>query len=122
MQNRTRWYLIGAGVLMAVGSFLPWAQAGILSVAGTDGDGIFTLIGGVIVALVGMANRESVATGLGTAIVGGFSLWIVFNVFGNVGIGDYELIGSGLYLTLLASLVATIAGIQLALEARKSSS
>ena len=113
IEAQTRWWLIGTGVLMAIGSFLPWAQAGIFSAAGTDGDGIFTLIGGVVVALVGIANRASVITALGTVVVAGFSIWIVANVFTNFASGDVGSIGSGLYLTGLASLFALIAGFKI---------
>lgn len=119
IDSQTRWWLIGTGVLMAVGTFLAWVQAGIISVAGTDGDGIFTLIGGVIVALVGVANRASIITGLGTLIVAGFSMWIVINIFGNFDTVDIGSIGSGLYLTGLASLFAAISGLKVFGEARR---
>lgn len=120
IESQTRWWLIGTGALMAIGSFLPWARVGIFSVAGTDGDGIFTLIGGVVVALVGTANRASVITGLGTVVVAGFSMWIVTSVFSNFDIGDIGSTGSGLYLTGLASLFALIAGFKVFGQARKA--
>lgn len=53
--------LVG-GLLVIVGSFLPWITAtsgfGSVSVSGMDhgGDGIFTLVLGVIAALIGMAQ------------------------------------------------------------------
>lgn len=120
LEPQTRWWLIGTGVLMAVGSFLPWASAGIFSAAGTDGDGILTLIGGVMVGLVGVANKASLTTGLGTIVVAALSLVIVVNVFGNFGAEDIGLVGSGLYLTGLASLFAAIAGFKVFGESRRS--
>jgi hypothetical protein len=118
IENQTRWWLIGTGVLMAVGSFMPWAQAGIFSVAGTSGDGVFTLIGGVIVALVGIANRASLVTAVGTVAVAGFCLYIVANVFGNFGT-DVSSAGTGLFVTGLASLIAIIGGLKVFGQARR---
>lgn len=49
--------MIGGAALIIVGSFLPWAQIrsifATLSVNGMDGDGILTLAGGVIIAVLG---------------------------------------------------------------------
>lgn len=124
VENKTRWWLIGTGVLMAIGSVLPWVQLGIFSAAGTEGDGVFTLIAGVIVALVGVANRVSIAAGILVAIVAAFSVWIVATVFGNLYDPlaiDGGAVGSGVYLTGLASVFAALAGLQLIGQARKSS-
>jgi hypothetical protein len=114
---QTRWFLIGAGILMAIGSFLPWARAGIFSVAGTEGDGILTLIAGVIIAIVGVANRATLITGIGTVVVAGFSVWVVVNVFNNLS-SDVSSIGTGLVLTGIASLFALIAGVDLIRHSR----
>jgi hypothetical protein len=81
---------------------------------------MFTLIAGVIDALVGIANRASVITGLGTAAVAGFSLWVVWTVISNFASEDLASLGTGVYLTGLASLFALIAGLQLFNQARKS--
>lgn len=56
---------------------------------------------------MGIANRASGVTGIGTVVVAGFSLWIVVGVFSRL---DGSAIGSGLLLTGLASLFALIAG------------
>jgi peptidoglycan/LPS O-acetylase OafA/YrhL len=117
IDDSTRWWLVGSGVLIAVGSFLPWAESGIFSVAGTRGDGIITLIGGVIVALVGIANRESIGAGVGVVVIAGLSLWIAFSVIDRL---EGDSVGAGLILTAIASLVAVIVGIQLILEARRA--
>ncbi|HLF44103.1 MAG TPA: hypothetical protein VJA46_11355 [Acidimicrobiia bacterium] len=126
MRDVTRWWLIGLGALMAAGSFLPWVQAGLFSAAGTSGDGVFTLIGGVIVAIVGLSKQASLVTAGGVVLVAGFSLWVVFNVTGNItgmlvddstfGAATY---GTGLFVTGIASLLAIIAGVQLGNDSRK---
>ena len=106
-----------------VGSVLPWVTAGIFSAPGTDGDGILTLIGGVVVALIGVANRASIVAGIGTVIIAVLALLVVVNVFGNFNLADTEeaaSVGSGLYLTGLASLFALIAGFKVIGQARRS--
>lgn len=118
MEAQTRWWLIGTGLLIAVGSLLPWAQSGIFSAAGTQGDGVFTLIGGVVIALVGVANRASRAAGLVTVLLAGFSVFIVANVYGNLAGVNGGIRGSGLYLTGLASVFAAIAGLKVFTSAR----
>lgn len=124
MEDQTRWWLIGTGALMAIGSFMPWVQAGIISAAGTDGDGIFTLIGGVVIALIGIAKKATVITGLATIVLAGFSLFVVFTVVGNfetVEIFDTQIgsLGTGLFVTGLASFFALIAGFKVLGHARK---
>jgi len=102
---------------------LPWVTAGIFSAPGTDGDGILTLIGGVVVALIGVANRASIVAGIGTVIIAVLALLVVVNVFGNFNLADTEeaaSVGSGLYLTGLASLFALIAGFKVIGQARRS--
>jgi hypothetical protein len=44
----TSWVVIGGIGGAFVGSFLPWASAGIFTVNGTDGDGVMTLIASAI--------------------------------------------------------------------------
>jgi hypothetical protein len=58
-QWRTGWWLVVGGGLISIGSFMPWVTAstvfGTLTRSGLDdgGDGIFTIIIGVAVALIG---------------------------------------------------------------------
>jgi len=48
-QPKTFWWLLGSAALMIVGGFGPWATAfGGLSVSGTNGDGGFLIVGGVL--------------------------------------------------------------------------
>lgn len=106
MEN-VKWGVVAGGILMALGSFLPWATAGIFSVAGTSGDGVITLIVGVLVAIIGFAKRQGAIPGLLVIGGGGLGLFIVYNIFGNL---DADAVGTGLLVTGLGSLVAAIAG------------
>ena len=117
MTDQTRWWLVGTGALMAIGSLLPWVQAGIFSMAGTDGDGVFVLIGGVIIAIIGLAKKATTGTGIGAIVIAGFGLITIGNIFANLSelVTDPDAIlsvspGSGLMVAGLASLFALIAG------------
>ncbi|MDA0270829.1 MAG: hypothetical protein O2919_07335 [Chloroflexi bacterium] len=44
-----------SGSMIIVGALLPWARVGIFSVAGTDGDGMVTLIVGMSIVAVALA-------------------------------------------------------------------
>lgn len=96
---------------MAIGSFLPWARAGFISLAGTDGDGILTLFAGVIIVLLAVVGREkpSMVIRLGTVGLFAVSGFVAFNVFANLAdeLGSSDLftpsVGGGLILTLLAA-------------------
>jgi hypothetical protein len=63
------------GVLVAVGSVLPWVKAtapfvGTLEVSGMEGDGIFTLMLGVVIVAVGLAGAfSSRRTALATVVI-----------------------------------------------------
>jgi len=116
--------LFGAGAII-LGGFLPWVSItsilGTISIAGTDGDGIITLAGGVMIAIVAaiaLAKRHaSIAT---TVIVLAASVGVFFvalNIYGNLE-GATTLteslltnIGVGMWLTLLGALVAFFAGL-----------
>lgn len=52
--NNVKWGPVTGGVLMVLGSLMPWVQAGVVSVAGTSGDDVLTLIGGVLIAVIGL--------------------------------------------------------------------
>lgn len=68
--------VVVGGILVAVGSLLPWATAttgfGSISIAGTDGDGKITLVLGAVAALVGFLSIETTSQGLRvTAFIAG---------------------------------------------------
>jgi hypothetical protein len=108
-------WLIASGAAIALGSLLPWVSAGIFSFAGTEGDGVFTLImGGVIVvlALVGKTSRGVATLVICLAVLSGL---IVANVASNLAdIEPNDLItarpGGGLWLVGAGALAAVAAG------------
>ena len=63
-----------------VGSFFPWAQAGIFSFAGTRG--VITLVLGVIVGVIGFLTPTRWG-GIAAAMLSGFCLFVVGNIFSN---------------------------------------
>lgn len=111
MTDQTRYFLIGAGVLMAIGSFMPWGQAGIFTVSGTQGDGVITLIAGVVIAIIGIAKRASALSGILVILLAGGSGLIVLNVIANF-TDTPESMGTGLFVVGGAALFALIAGVK----------
>ena len=123
---------IGAGVLLALGSLLPWATVsmGLFSASknGTAGDGKLTLVLAVLLVAFGIFVLQR-ALSRGWAIAGGVlsvvSLGIViFEMFDlptptHAGSGSFQIninveIGIGLWLCLIASLMATaVSGVML---------
>jgi hypothetical protein len=66
------WLAFGGAVLLVVGSFMTWAVAGPFKVAGTDGDGWFTLLAGVAAGVQAWRARwgsAAVWAGLGLGLV-----------------------------------------------------
>lgn len=100
------------GAFVAIGSFLPWARVGIFSLAGTDGDGVFTLIIGVVIAVIAFVSKDrpSRPARIGVLLLFGFAFFIAWGVFGNFS-GDMDTVGAGLMLVLLASFVGFLMGI-----------
>lgn len=115
MEN-VRWPVVVGGALIAIGSFLPWAQAGIFSMPGTSGDGVLTLIAGVIILAIGFSKKEGRAPGVGILLLSVISGLIALNVLSNMApIGDVLDLdvpnaGSGLYVVGLGSLIAFASG------------
>jgi hypothetical protein len=113
---------IAGGLLLVLGAFLPWvtvraALLGSLSVSGMEGDGIFFLIGGLLVAALGLwsiLGTPSAAPQLLILSGVGFGALAIFE-FSNVsdGIGGIESefaaasMGPGI-LTLLAGAAAIL--------------
>ena len=116
-KSSTRWWVIGGGIFMAVGSLLPWAQSGIFSVAGTSGDGVITLILGGVAAFVGIARRESFAAAWLVIICGAFGAWIAWGTVGRLDVG---VAGTGVYLTGLSAVVVALSGLDLLRDRRQS--
>jgi hypothetical protein len=128
-QDRTTPSLFaGAGAaLIVVGAFLPWAVVraallGQISKAGTEGDGVFTLIGGLVVAgltfwFFSRGNALGVGVAVIAALVGALALWDTLDVqsrFSSLN-STYAQgsVGSGLYVTIVGAIGAFIGGVMM---------
>lgn len=107
MRDAVRWGTIGAGAAIMLGSFLPWGQAGIFTVSGTDGDGIFTLVLGGVLVGIGIANKPSRGLGIVAILMSVLSGLIAWNIVTSMG----DAAGSGLYLVLLGAVFGVISGL-----------
>lgn len=114
--------LIGAGTVI-VGSLLPWVSVtpifGTLSVNGTEGDGVLTLIAGAFAGVVAGAalGRKSVSGVTSTLLIllgagSGFVAYVSFSVVSDAASmaeqGVLSSVGVGLWLVIVGS--ATIVG------------
>jgi hypothetical protein len=107
---------MGAGALVMLGSLLPWATVssafGQISLAGTEGDGKFTLGLGaaIIVGFVGGWVWLQGPAALGAL---GLSAYHVVDVSNNAAEVDSDFVrasvGWGLWLTFIAAIVAVVA-------------
>ena len=101
--------ILGA-ILVVIGAFSPWATWGFFSVAGTSGDGVITLIVGLVVGASSFSppsNKKRIAyLGLGLIIIL-IGCVDASNVAGIAAapFGIQVKIGSGLWLTILGGLL-----------------
>jgi hypothetical protein len=111
----------GAALLGAV---LPWATVatvfGTISVAGTNGDGRFTVVLGIVIGVLALGGRTSRATGIPVIV-----LSAILTLAGMVDLGRvsdaaksanntgfaHASVGVGLYLTVAAGIAGIVAGI-----------
>lgn len=82
-----------------IGSFLPWITLGFISVAGTDGDGMITLVAGLVAAiflLVGAPTGHKAFSGIAVALLAVSALVGVYHLatieFGSPGAGLFAVI------------------------------
>jgi hypothetical protein len=107
IDRRTALTVIGA-ILMAVGSIGPWITGlgGLVSVSGTSGDGVISLICAAIivtVALVGQARWVGILAAVVATAVGGIDLVnVISRVSDSHGLGQ---VGWGIVLVPLAGLL-----------------
>lgn len=108
-----------SGAVMAVGAFLPWITLGIISVPGTRGDGVFLIVGGLIVGALGLMKKRTTGIRVGAMVVAVLAGLIVLNTGANVAtlIADTEptllgspSIGTGLILSGAGCLSALLSG------------
>jgi len=97
---------------VVVGSFLPWARAGIFSVAGTSGDGVITLVLGAMILVGAFVGRDDRSRVVRVVVLGCFAAatWIASTTFTNVGgsVAGTSSVGSGLLLTLAVSAIGVL--------------
>jgi hypothetical protein len=100
------WVSFLGAVALVLGSFMTWASAGIFKVAGTEGDGIFTIAFGVGAAILSWKRIwvwATVLAGLGLAVV----VWKLIDI---ARVGDNEFLpvspGIGLYVCGAGALAA----------------
>jgi Protein of unknown function (DUF2510) len=116
--------LVGAAALV-VGALLPWAtaSAGFISVskAGTDGDGVITLVLGAVIALFALfalkpqPHQLAVLVGAGAGLAaGGVAIYDIVNVSDAVTNAQsqsslvHASVGSGLYVTAVGAAIAVV--------------
>lgn len=119
------WVAVGSGAAMVIGSLLPWYVArfgfGQVSVAGTEGDGVFTLIIGAGAAAFGgwVLNRGPARRLLSGIFVGAMILAVLivgYHVTGQsipADAAESASIGSGAWVALLGSLAGLASSVQL---------
>lgn len=111
-----------------VGAFLPWATLGVLSKAGTEGDGVITLVLAVLGGLLGFAGISKRRAGMlvGSLICAALiTLVAIVDIadIGSVGDSSFGLepdVGSGLILTLVAGGLGIIGAILSLITHRRS--
>lgn len=121
---RSTWLLAVGTAVVAVGALLPWAtvNAGLVSVtvAGTDGDGVITLmlalvVGGLVLAKwkAGLSRAVVIVSLVLGAIVLAIAIYDAIDIASSVVDSEFvdlrASVGIGLWLTLLGS-IAMVAG------------
>lgn len=99
----------GSGIVTFFAAFLTWVEAGIFTVAGTSGDGVFTLAFGAIVVGVVLLREWNTVDMAATGLQGVLTIIIAGNVYANLGSQAEQAIvqasaGIGLHLTLLGGI------------------
>jgi hypothetical protein len=90
--------------MVIIGAFMPWSENGPISTSGTEGTGVLTLVLAVLGGVIALLDRRP--RGMLIA-VSAAALTLLFSLVDYVDIEGS--IGSGLYLTIAGSLIATAA-------------
>jgi hypothetical protein len=112
-----------SSVLLILGPFLPWVKAGWISYSGLEKDGMFTAIIGLVIVIILLCKKSPklfiIITGFLSALVSFVDLANAYSIIsnyetamqGNMFAGLVQMqIGSGLYLTFLASIGLIVGG------------
>lgn len=119
--------VVGGAVGAFIGAFLPWATVGALSVAGTDGDGVLTLILGIAAGALGVSGIRKGKKGL---LIGSLVCAALIAIIAGIDIADINSLadgpfgltakpGGGIILTLVAGIAGAVGSV-LALRQRSS--
>ena len=133
--TRVRVLVFGGAAGLVLGSLLPWVQiVGIMSVsvAGTDGDGVFTLILGIVVALLFAVIRPRLAVAVTGLVAGAIAVLVaiveMIDVSGRINdpeVSGNEMftaqIGPGLWIVGIAALILLAGGIDAFVGVRHTS-
>lgn len=111
-----------------IGAFLPWATLGVLSKAGTEGDGVITLILALLGGLLGFGGISRGRSGMlvGSLICAALIVLVAIIDIADIGtIGDRTMglepdVGSGLLLTLVAGGCGVLGAILALVTQRRS--
>jgi hypothetical protein len=116
-RNKVAIWAAASAVLMILGALGPWAKAfGVVSVSGTDGDGVLVLIAGLIVGGAVLLHRHgtrvwAVVIGILAALVGAAtSIYDLANIKSVVDDSSgFVTVGWGLWVDSIASVSAVVA-------------
>jgi hypothetical protein len=115
MKDELRPWLIASGGAVVLGSVMPWVSVatgfGSVSVAGTDGDGVITLVAGIAAAILSAVRKRLAALiifGV-TALVAGYDVINVRQTAADVSTDFARAsVGWGLWLTLAGALAGLV--------------
>jgi hypothetical protein len=103
--------LLGASVMVLLGSFMPWIDTAVGNISGARGPGLWTFyaamlgFAGVMVPLLRLAGAQAAALGL-TAV--GLTTWQVVHLLDLVGTAGWRP-GAGLVFVFCGGVVALVA-------------
>jgi hypothetical protein len=105
--------LVGAAAIMLIGSVTPWATVlgGLVSAAGTVGDGIITLVASLAVAAAGVPialKRGRLWAPIIALAAGLIAVLTTFIDIHNLVARPFVQVGYGLWLTTVAALVICV--------------
>ena len=122
-----------SSALLILGAFLPWVKAGWISYSGLQKDGMFTAIIGLVIGIILLCKKAPkvfiIIAGFLSALVSFVDLANAYSIIsnyetsmqGNMFAGLVQMqIGSGLYLTFLASIGLIVGGFLISKSDEKS--
>jgi hypothetical protein len=118
-QRQAAMAVVAGGILVGVGSLLPWATAttgfGTISFAGTEGDGRITIVLGALAGLLGFLQLEratetlrlgAISAGLGAGVAGLYDYANLESRLSSVTTDAVRAsIGPGLYVVIIGAVV-----------------